>query len=288
MKKSWLVWPIAFSAFVATWGGWVVLGTMTGYGKVNMLPGLVKDGEWSTINLVISLPAGVEAYGALALSVAFDQRATRAARWFSAVSSLVSLVLGCFAQAVAHNLSSKHVTTAPDAVTSFVAVLPVLVLGMASALAVLSQKRISETSQAASQKVSQWSGMLGRLAEAATDRAVSRLSHPGETSHPGRLDVSPLPVPMSPAPAGMDVSAGHNVVARPSPAPSETRRPVKVALEKDPETVDRVSRWMGETDPPTVTQVAERLGTSRATAGRVVKKARELVPVGAEVTTDVE
>lgn len=259
MRKSWLLAPIAFSAFVATWGGWVTLAKMTGFGRVNMLPGFVGDQGWATIDLSIALPVGVEAYGALALAVAFDRGARARARWFAGVSSLASLTLAAIGQAIVHNLESDGRTVAPGGVTSFVSVLPVVVLGMASALAVLSQGRVSETSQA-----SRVGGMLGRLAEAATERAVSRLNSPVETSH----EYKPGETSQEDTPDEIDVSAGQRLGT-----PRLTI--VRAALDKDPETLKLVTKWLRETPRPTVDEIAGRLGTSRATAGRVATAARK-------------
>ncbi|GAA3519151.1 hypothetical protein GCM10023075_81360 [Streptosporangium album] len=61
-------WPLALLALpagVATWSGWVGLGEMTGFGPVKLLPGIADDWE---INSAVTLPIGVEAYAAFALS----------------------------------------------------------------------------------------------------------------------------------------------------------------------------------------------------------------------------
>ena len=60
-------WPlllIAAPAAVAIWSGWVGLGELCGFGPIHPLPG-IADG--CTINTAITLPVGVEAYGAYAL-----------------------------------------------------------------------------------------------------------------------------------------------------------------------------------------------------------------------------
>jgi hypothetical protein len=256
VKKSWLLAPIAFSAFTATWGGWAKLATMTGYTETQMIPGE----EWSTLNLGIALPLGVEAYGALALAVAFDRRATKVARWFAGVSAVGALTLAAIGQAIVHNLIADGKTVAAPGVISFVSVLPVIVLGLSSGLALLSQERISD----ASRRASQWGSRLGRLAEAVTNRAVSQLERPVGTSRGDERDGMPETAPVSPAPAGMDISAGQSV---------ETTAP-RPALDKDPGTILTVAGWLQETPRPTVDQIAGRLGTSRSVAGRVAKQAR--------------
>src|SRR5690606_37454035 len=49
-RKPWgliiAILAISLSAFTAVWGGWVGLGRMVGFGKVNLLPGFVADGGW--------------------------------------------------------------------------------------------------------------------------------------------------------------------------------------------------------------------------------------------------
>lgn len=283
VKKSWLLAPIAFSAFVATWGGWVTMAELCGYGKVNLLPGLVDDDSWSTVNLAISLPLGVEAYGALALAVAFDEAATRGARWFGGLSAAMSLTLAGVGQAIVHNLVADHKTVAPAGVVTFVSILPVFVLGMASILAVLSQGRAAEASQTASRKVSQWAGMLGRLAEAGTNRLVSQLERPAGTSQRDDRDASrddrdvpAPPIPTFPAPAGMGIPAAQPPAGPSVPVPAQSPPASRgVALNKRPEVVGQVAGMLAESPGITVDQIAAVLGVSRSAAGRVVKAARE-------------
>jgi hypothetical protein len=130
------VWPllvIGLGAAVAVWSGWVGLGALTGFGEVQLLPGLLPAVR---INTAVVLPLSVEAYGAYALHVWLNS-ATLAARTrnYAAVSSIASLAIGVAAQAVYHLMSAAHVTTAPPAVTVLVASVPVVVLGLATALA---------------------------------------------------------------------------------------------------------------------------------------------------------
>jgi hypothetical protein len=130
------VWPllvIGLGAAVAVWSGWVGLGALTGFGEVQLLPGLLPAVR---IDTAVVLPLSVEAYGAYALHVWLNS-ATLAARTrnYAAVSSIASLAIGVVAQAVYHLMSAAHVTTAPSAVTVLVASVPVVVLGLATALA---------------------------------------------------------------------------------------------------------------------------------------------------------
>lgn len=130
-------WPIillALPAFVAVWSGWVGLGRMTGFGMVDLLPGIVESGGWATIDSAITLPVGVETYAAYALWVWLSGRMPDRARRFARVSALGSLAVGAFGQVAYHLLAASGVTSAPWQITTAVACLPVAVLGMGAAL----------------------------------------------------------------------------------------------------------------------------------------------------------
>ncbi|MFI7509592.1 ABC transporter permease [Micromonospora aurantiaca] len=130
-----VVWPVvllALPAFVAVWSGWVGLGGLTGFGVVHPLPG-IADGF--SINTAITLPIGVETYGAYALYVWLSGRVPDAARRFAKWSALGSLAVGALGQVAYHLLVAANVTSAPWWITTAVSVLPVAVLGMGAALA---------------------------------------------------------------------------------------------------------------------------------------------------------
>lgn len=137
-RKPWgliiAILAISLSAFTAVWGGWVGLGRMVGFGKVNLLPGFVADGGWATIDLAITLPIGIEAYAAAALYVAVAGLVRGGGRWFAGSSAGLSLALGAFGQAAYHVLDAQGRTVAPEWIVVFVSVLPVVVLGMAGVL----------------------------------------------------------------------------------------------------------------------------------------------------------
>ena len=129
------VWPIvllALPAFVAIWSGWVGLGGLTGFGVVHPLPG-IADGF--SLNTAITLPIGVETYGAYALYVWLSGRVPGRARRFAKWSALGSLTIGALGQVAYHLLVAAGVSTAPWWITTAVACLPVAVLGMGAALA---------------------------------------------------------------------------------------------------------------------------------------------------------
>lgn len=126
---------IALGAFVAIWGGWVGLGELTGFGPVNLLPGI--GGGW-TINTAITLPLGMEAYAAYAMRIWLDHTKSALARRFAMWSTFTALLLGMSGQVAYHLMKADGMTAAPWQITTFVSCLPVLVLGGAAALVHLS------------------------------------------------------------------------------------------------------------------------------------------------------
>jgi hypothetical protein len=134
--RSWPVLLLALPAFVAIWGGWVGLGEMAGFGEINLLPGIVPDGGWATINSAITLPIGVETYAAYALRAWLSgTRVPPRARRFAKYSAIGSLALGFLGQAAYHVMASAGLTVAPWWITTLVSGLSVAVLGMGAALA---------------------------------------------------------------------------------------------------------------------------------------------------------
>ncbi|MGY2025974.1 hypothetical protein [Nocardia gipuzkoensis] len=155
-----VVWPVllmALSAFVSIWSGWVGLGEMTGFGVVRPLPGISEF----ELNTAITLPIGVEAYASYALYVWLSGRTrTDATREFAKWSAIGSLALGAAGQVAYHLLMQSQDEelgnlqaaanaaaaavgqkapiihpSAPWWITTFVACLPVIVVGMGAALA---------------------------------------------------------------------------------------------------------------------------------------------------------
>jgi hypothetical protein len=127
-------WPlvlIAAPAAVAVWSGWVGLGTLCGFGIVHPLPGIADSFQ---LNTAITLPVGVEAYGAYALGAWLTPGTSTGARRFARRSALGALALGMAGQVIYHLLAAAHAHRAPWPVVVLVSCLPVLTLGMGAAL----------------------------------------------------------------------------------------------------------------------------------------------------------
>jgi hypothetical protein len=137
----WPLYLIASPAAVAVWSGWVGLGTLCGFGVVHPLPG-IADGF--TINTAITLPVGVEAYGAYALRAWLTPGTSETARRFARWSAIGALTLGMLGQVVYHLLSAAHATRAPWPVVTLVSCLPVVALALGSGLAHLLREAVAD------------------------------------------------------------------------------------------------------------------------------------------------
>jgi hypothetical protein len=127
----WPLFLIASPAAVAVWSGWVGLGLMCGFGPIHPLPGIADS---FTINTAITLPVGVEAYGAYAMGAWLHPRTPPNVRKFARNSALGALALGMVGQVIYHLLAAAHATAAPWPVVMLVSCLPVLTLGFGGAL----------------------------------------------------------------------------------------------------------------------------------------------------------
>ncbi|MEV4672151.1 hypothetical protein AB0K34_10915 [Actinomadura sp. NPDC049382] len=135
-KHGWPLLVLAAPAFVAVWSGWVGLGTMTGFGKVQPLPGVPGVPDDFTINTAITLPIGVEAYAAYALGTWLShRRLSPTTRQFARTSAVGALLLGAAGQVAYHLLEVADRTRAPWWITTIVSCLPVVVLGLGATLA---------------------------------------------------------------------------------------------------------------------------------------------------------
>lgn len=130
-RRMWPIYLIGSSAAVAVWSGWVGLGEMSGFGLIHPLPGI-----WDAfhLNTAITLPIGVEAYGATALGAWLDPTTPKVARKFAKRSAIGSLALGMLGQIAYHLLTAMHKVQAPWEIVTVVSALPVITLGFAAAL----------------------------------------------------------------------------------------------------------------------------------------------------------
>ena len=115
---------------------------MTGFGEIRPPPGV-----WNSLHVdtAVTLPVGVEAYAAFALRVWLTSNpvVSDRTRGFARRSAIAALVLGMVGQVAYHLLAQAGVTRAPWEVTTVVSCLPVLVLGLGSALAHLLRSDVS-------------------------------------------------------------------------------------------------------------------------------------------------
>ena len=137
----WPLFLIAAPAAVAVWSGWVGLGGMCGFGPIHPLPGI-----WDGLRLdtAITLPVGVEAYGAYALGAWLTPGTPERARSFARRSAIGALALGMLGQVVYHLLAAAGAARAPWPVVVLVSCLPVATLGFGAALTHLLRADVPE------------------------------------------------------------------------------------------------------------------------------------------------
>ena len=103
---------------------------MCGFGVVDLLPGIAN----LRVNTAITLPVGIESYGAYALSSWISGKGSARTRTFAFRSAIGALALGCLGQVAFHLLAAAGWTVAPWPVVMAVACLPVVTLSFAAAL----------------------------------------------------------------------------------------------------------------------------------------------------------
>lgn len=121
------------AAATATWGGWVDLGHMAGWGPIRPLPGT----PWAdaTIDGAITLPLCVEALGIYALGALLSDRSPDRARRLARPVTIGALTLGALGQTTYHLLRATGRDRAPWPVVIAISVIPVLALAAVTALA---------------------------------------------------------------------------------------------------------------------------------------------------------
>jgi len=148
-------WPlllIAAPAAVAIWSGWVGLGELCGFGPVNLLPGV---GGGFHLDTAITLPVGIESYGAYALFAWLGLKsASSRTRDFARKSAIGALILGCLGQVAYHLLAAARWTEAPWLVVVGVACLPVVTLYFAATLThlIIADRRDADEAKAAAEQ----------------------------------------------------------------------------------------------------------------------------------------
>jgi len=211
--RSWPLLVLAVPAAAEVWSGWVGIAQLTGFGTVPLLPGI-----WPSLRLdtAVTLPVGVECYAAYALRAwlagghAISDRTRRFARW----SAICSFALGMAGQVAFHLMDQDHVTRAPWGITTLVSCLPVLVLGMGTALAHM----LREDAAAADQS----DGWSGGPADAwppdwsAEDQSSDQPDRPRDQDHGPDLDQRP---DQDPPEQVRHQQAGTRTTVRPSWSP---------------------------------------------------------------------
>jgi hypothetical protein len=100
LRRGLARWPlflIGSPAAVAVWSGWVGLGGLCGFGVIHPLPGIAGGFHLDT---AITLPVGVEAYGAYALGAWLTPGTPAQARQFARNSAIGALLLGMAGQVI--------------------------------------------------------------------------------------------------------------------------------------------------------------------------------------------
>src|SRR6266568_3634180 len=131
LPRRWPLALIAAPAAVAVWTGWVGLGGLCGFGVIHPLPGIA---DAIHLNTAITLPVGVEAYGAYALGAWLTPGTPGKARRFARGSAIGALALGMAGQVIYHLLAAAHAARAPWPVVMLVSCIPVITLGFGAAL----------------------------------------------------------------------------------------------------------------------------------------------------------
>ena len=127
----WPLFLIAAPAAAAVWSGWVGLGGLCGFGPIRLLPGIFPE---LAVNTAITLPVGVEAYGAYAMWAWLAHRGSGKTQQWARNSAFGALALGCLGQVAFHLMAAAGMTRAPWYVTMLVACIPVATFGFAVSL----------------------------------------------------------------------------------------------------------------------------------------------------------
>jgi hypothetical protein len=165
---------------------------MCGFGLVQPFPGIVR---WH-LDTAITLPVGIESYGAYALYVWLGARGGDRARTFAKRSAIAAGVLGCLGQVAFHLMAAAGWTRAPWFVVTLVACLPVVTLFFAAALVHLMHAGHRDAEEAENARAE----ADARAAERKAARAA-QASRPDAGSRPAPARKPAAPVAPEPEPA---------------------------------------------------------------------------------------
>jgi hypothetical protein len=208
--RSWPLLVLAVPAAAEVWSGWVGIAQKTGFGMVSLLPGI-----WSSLHLdtAVTLPVGVECYAAYALRawLATDHAISDRTRRFAGRSAVFSFALGMAGQVAFHLMDQDQVTRAPWAITTLVSCLPVLVLGMGTALAHMLRE---DAAAASDRERPDAPGPTTRARPA--DRPAEQSEDQPDQSPPDRTAAEDRPPGQT---VTLPLREGHGVAECPAPAP---------------------------------------------------------------------
>ena len=264
-------WPlvlIAAPAAVAIWSGWVGLGGLCGFGPIHPLPGIADS---LVINTAITLPVGVEAYGAYALRAWLTPGAPARAQQFARRSAFGALALGMCGQVIYHLLSAAHAARAPWPVVMLVSCIPVITLGFGAALTHLLKAGVTDDATPA-----------GSAGQRGLPSAARRARTPGLTYAP-RSRPYGLPVSGSsgrPWRATYGSRAAVPVRTR-LPGPLDRDAVVASIAEEIRDAIEAGERWH-----PDYPALMERTGRRRSWCEKAVRDARMTVLDSPEDRTD--
>ena len=234
--RRWPLLLIAAPAAVAVWSGWVGLGTMCGFGIVHPLPGIA---DAFRLNTAITLPVGVETYGAYALGAWLTPGVLPTVRRFARRSALGALALGMAGQVIYHLLAAAQASHAPWPVVVLVSCLPVLTLGFGGAL----------------------THLLRTGHDTAPNAAEGQRSEAADTGPVAAADTTPASAPDT----GTDTSPDTKADTAPVTRPPRSRSPRRAGRA---DTATAVAK-LRERDPGIpATDIARRLGVSDRTVRR--------------------
>ena len=204
------------------------------------------------------MPVGVECYAAYALRAwlasgrAISDRTRRFARW----SAICSFALGMAGQVAFHLMDQDHVTRAPWGITTLVSCLPVLVLGMGTALAHM----LREDAAAVDQSDGQSGVPVGGRSPSwpAEDRSADQPDRHRDQDQPDRDRPDQV----------QDQQAGTTTTVRTSPSPRTSASALSPGSAAPPGAAGRVVSRSRDQDGVQASLVALRL----VTAGKPVSR----------------